>query len=870
MPTKNILIADDDQVILHLLEEILQMEGYQTFLVSNGEEAVEATKKYPIDVAILDKKMPSMDGIEALKHIKKIDSTIEVLIMTGYADIETLRQSLIDYGAFDYLLKPLKIKREEICNAVRNALLKRDHALKDDFIEKELNNRILQLEKDFEEKTRQLRESQIKYKEIVENSTDGIFIAQDEKLKFVNPKVLELTGFTEEEILNIPFTESVYPEDRPMVMESFMRRLQGDESSSSHIFRVLKKDGDSFWVEKNSVRTIWEERPAVMANIKDINDRVESEKKLRESEEKYRDLADSIADIFYAMDEDLKYIYWNKASEKIIGISAKDAIGKQILDIFPDNKETWRAMGIYQEVLETQQAQAFVNEYHLGGKKYFFEISAYPSSKGLSVIVKDITERKRAEKALQESEERFRAIFEQAADSIALIDAETGDLVEFNGMAHENLGFTREEFQKLKIPDFEIIESAKEVARHIEKVVKEGSDRFDTKHRTKSGEVRDVQVSSRAISIGGRDFNQSIWRDITDLKKAEEAIRESEEKYRILFESSKDPIYLTTRDGAFIDVNEAFFDLFGYTRGDLPDLRAQDVYVNPDQRSILREEIERNRFVRDYELKLRKKNGEEMNCLVTASVRQADDRSILGYQGFIRDVTEQRRAEDELAKSREQLRNLSAYLQSAREQERTSIAREIHDDLGQTLTALKMDLSRLGKGLSKDQGPLKERQASMDKALDMAIKSVERIITELRPGMLDDLGLVAAIEWQVGDFQNRTGVRSEVKIDSEEIFLDKERSTAVFRILQECLTNVARHAYATKVNVSLIEKDGELVMKVRDNGKGIAKEQISHPKSFGLMGIRERVYVFGGNVEIKGILEKGTTVIVRIPLEKES
>ena len=145
MPAKNILIADDDQVILDLLEEILQMEGYQTFLVSNGEEAVETTKKYPIDVAILDKKMPIMDGIEALKRIKKIDSTVEVLIMTGYADIETLRQSLIDYGAFDYLLKPLKIKREEICNAVRKALLKRDHALKDDFIEKELNNRILQL-----------------------------------------------------------------------------------------------------------------------------------------------------------------------------------------------------------------------------------------------------------------------------------------------------------------------------------------------------------------------------------------------------------------------------------------------------------------------------------------------------------------------------------------------------------------------------------------------------------------------------------------------------------------------------------------------------------------------------------------------------
>jgi len=410
MPAKNILIADDDQVILDLLEEILQMEGYETFLVSNGEEAVETTKKYPIDVAILDKKMPIMDGIEALKRIKKIDSTVEVLIMTGYADIETLRQSLIDYGAFDYLLKPHKIRREEICNAVRNALLKRDHALKDDFIEKELNNRILQLEKDFEEKTRQLRESQIKYKEIVENSTDGILITQDEKLKFVNPMVLELTGFTEEEILNIPFIELVYPEDRTMVMDRFTRRVQGDESSSSYIFRILRKDGDSFWAEINSVRTIWGKRPAVMANIKDINDRVESENKLQESEERFKDMATLLPTIIGELDLNFYFTYANEVAFETFGYSHADfEAGLNVVNmIHPDDRN--KALKNMKKVLEGKELDG--NEYRMlrkDGSELTMLVHARPIHKygrvvGIRSTLIDITKMNMTQEVLRERE----------------------------------------------------------------------------------------------------------------------------------------------------------------------------------------------------------------------------------------------------------------------------------------------------------------------------------------------------------------------------------------------------------------------------------------------------------------------------------
>jgi len=221
--------------------------------------------------------------------------------------------------------------------------------------------------------------------------------------------------------------------------------------------------------------------------------------------------------------------------------------------------------------------------------------------------------------------------------------------------------------------------------------------------------------------------------------------------------------------------------------------------------------------------------------------------------------------EKELKESQEQLRNLSLHLQSVREGESTRIAREIHDELGHLLTALKMDLSWLYKRLPKGQKPLLEQTKSMSKLTDMIIEAVQRISTELRPVILDDLGLVPAIEWQAQEFENRTNIKCKVTIDCGDIDLDQDRSTALFRIFQQALTNVARHANATKIKVSIKEKPGKFLLKIKDNGRGITEEQISDPKSFGLIGIRERIYPWGGELKIKGLSNKGTTLSVLLP-----
>ena len=228
---------------------------------------------------------------------------------------------------------------------------------------------------------------------------------------------------------------------------------------------------------------------------------------------------------------------------------------------------------------------------------------------------------------------------------------------------------------------------------------------------------------------------------------------------------------------------------------------------------------------------------------------------------------ERDRAEREIRDSREQLRNLSAHLQSVREEERTRMAREIHDELGQGLTALKMDVSWLNRRLLEEDATFKNKLTSMEEVIDRTIETVQKLSGELRPGMLDDLGLAAAIEWQAEEFQNRTGIKCEVYLSPEETLLNRDQSTTMFRIFQETLTNVIRHARATKVEVRLEEQNGSIVLEVADNGRGITQSEISDPKSFGLIGMRERVYFLDGEVTIVGSPGKGTRIKVTLPLK---
>jgi signal transduction histidine kinase len=227
--------------------------------------------------------------------------------------------------------------------------------------------------------------------------------------------------------------------------------------------------------------------------------------------------------------------------------------------------------------------------------------------------------------------------------------------------------------------------------------------------------------------------------------------------------------------------------------------------------------------------------------------------------------SERRHAEKQLRQSHEQLRALSVYLQYVREEERIRIAREVHDELGQGLTGLKLELTWLASRLPTSTRALHEKAKLMAERIDQTIHAVRRIATELRPGLLDTAGLHAALEWQAHEFETQTGIRCQVKTAVKEALWDQDLNTAFFRIFQETLTNVIRHADATKVEVRLGESGRYLVLEVKDNGRGISEAEIHSTKSIGLLGMRERAALLGGEVTVQGGPGKGTIVTVRIP-----
>ena len=357
--------------------------------------------------------------------------------------------------------------------------------------------------------------------------------------------------------------------------------------------------------------------------------------------------------------------------------------------------------------------------------------------------------------------------------------------------------------------------------------------------------------------------------------KQAEVLRESEERCRTVVEHTFGLICEASLDGRFIYIS-ARNEMLGYQSSDL---LGKSIFnnIHPEDRSMVIKEFEKS--VRDFSsessvFRYQHKNGDwhwiESACkpFKTAS---DEGRVIIAS----RDITQRKRDEEKLKTSHECLHALTTHLHSVREEERSRIAREIHDELGQTLTGMQMSLSWVDKQLSKvisrdfmGKSVLQKEMVNLSKLVDTAIQTVQEITTELRPGVLDDFGLRAAIEWQAQEFQSRTGIGCRCASNLESFTPAKQLSTAIFRILQEALTNVLRHSNATEVKIILNETNGHLELEVIDNGKGIKEIEITSSKSLGLLGMRERVLPFGGEVKIVGIPNRGTRLTVQIPLSR--
>ncbi|MFM9971306.1 MAG: PAS domain S-box protein [Burkholderiales bacterium] len=359
---------------------------------------------------------------------------------------------------------------------------------------------------------------------------------------------------------------------------------------------------------------------------------------------------------------------------------------------------------------------------------------------------------------------------------------------------------------------------------------------------------------------------------VTVKRQTARALHDTEERLGAIVDTAMDAIISMDESHKVVLFNNAAEKLFGRPRaqviGETLEMLIPQRHRETHTRHVARfgaTGVTQRRMGDQTVLLALRANGEEFP--IEASISQQGEPGHKLYTVILRDISERVQAEQALRQSREEVRELAAVSQSAREEEKARVARELHDEIGGALTALKMDASWLGERLPAGEAALAIKLAGMQKILDNTVAATRRMSSNLRPMMLDDLGLVAAVEWLTHDFQTHSGIVCELAIGMPEIDLPQESATAVFRILQESLTNIAKHAKASHAEITLDIDDDELILTVHDNGVGFNTSGARPQQSYGILGIRERVSLLSGQVFVESTPGKGTVVEVKIPLK---
>ena len=570
-------------------------------------------------------------------------------------------------------------------------------------------------------------------------------------------------------------------------------------------------------------------------------------------------------------DTDMRYLQVSDRFLTDYDLEGQDLIGKSHYDVFPNLPDRWKE--VHKRILAGAVERCEEDPYITSdGSTGWLQWESLPWRKGngeiggLILFTQVVTERKRAAEALRASEERFAKIFNFTPFRMGILRIRDGVVLEVNDSWTKDTGFSRNEI--INQPIFTLSSSMDDgLVEKLREMLTASQPVNDTeiRFRTKDGRPMIANTSAVIIDLDGEPCYLWAANDITERKHAEEALQASESRFSIAFNSNPMLASISELEGGrFLAVNDSFVELTGYSREEAVGHTALELnlWPNPEDRRRVMEKVKKETRVRDFEASILLKSGEKRVLLLSIEKIELDGQVCLLHVAD--DITLRKRAE-------QALRALSARLHSAREEEGTRIAREIHDELGGALTGLKWDLEKIDNTLNGladglQLAEVRNRIGSMTTLIETTITTVRRIAAELRPGVLDDLGLVAAIEWQIEQFQSRSGLKCHWTNNAKEIELDREKATAVFRILQEILTNVLRHAGATNVYVKLGRTKHYLEVEVKDDGRGITESQRLNSRSLGLLGMKERALLVGGDVRVTGKEGTGTTVVVRVPL----
>jgi PAS domain S-box-containing protein len=479
------------------------------------------------------------------------------------------------------------------------------------------------------------------------------------------------------------------------------------------------------------------------------------------------------------------------------------------------------------------------------------------------------------DRALHTANDSYQALTNQTIAGVAKVDAVTGRYLSVNQRLCEMVGYTDDEMLGMTLYDITHPDDRNNVKEYLtgnENSPIDLAQTFQKRYIHKNGMTIHAVVSSHIVKNAQTDTIERLGliQDISDSIKNQGILKEQENRLSIIIHNSMDAIITIDAEEIIVIFNAAAETMFGYL--------AQEALKMPLSKLIPQSfRAAHHRHVQQFShsgdtarkmgakmiLKGLRANGEEFP--IDASISRAISDGKVYMTVILRDLTKQVKAQNELDRARGELRELSIASQNAREEEKSRISRELHDDLGQNLTALKMDLSWLQSHATNYAEAYMERIRAMQLVLDSTIVSTRRIAADLRPMMLDELDLKAAIEWLAQNFTRRFEAQCKVVIDEDVVELDTHIQSALYRVVQECLTNITRHAHATQVHIELRMGKSDVILHVDDNGVGMGAEAANKHGSFGLIGIRERIYILGGNVTIDSQSGQGTHITIELP-----
>jgi len=619
------------------------------------------------------------------------------------------------------------------------------------------------------------------------------------------------------------------------------------------------------------------ERHEVIQKLK-IAERELNLKKLQieKSERKYRALVEHSNDMICLMDRNGTLLYASPSDELIMGWTLAERLAEKNDTVHPEDKIVLEEC--FKKCLASpgKAIPASFRSQHKRGQYRWLEgtftnLLEEPDVMAIVTNMRDVTLRREAEQRIRESEDRL-----ADAQAVAKLGSWETDLntlsVIWSLETYRIFGLDPERFRVTHTTFLDYVHPDDRKA--VDDAFQASFETFQyhtIEHRliTSNGEIKWVEERWQVF----RDHQMKPFKasgtcqDITSRKLSEQQLQTEKILSDSVVNSLPGIFYLYDRYGHFYKWNKNMEAISGYAGHEIQHMHPLD-FFDHDEKELLRVKIE-NVFTRgaaDVNAHILTKAGTRIPYYLNGHRITFNGKDYLIGVGI--DMTERTKIEQELINYTEEIQHLTAYLDRVREEERARISREIHDELGQQLTGLKMDASWIYKHVPEKDETLRKKISSMISLMDETVKTIRRISTELRPGILDDLGLIAALEWQSSEFQKRTEIACKFRSQIQELEIDEGKSTGIFRIFQEALTNVMRHSQATSIEATLCKSGSELTLTVSDNGVGFNVAEAKGKKTLGLIGMRERALILGGEFEIESAQNQGTHLMLRIPVSK--